>query len=494
MITRLKHLIGSERLTGRLFRGGAVLGMGSGAEYGLRFIRNMILARLLAPEAFGLMAIILSVSSLFQVLTGLGIMESIVQNPRGAEKPYLNGAWWLAAGRGLILYMAVFIAAPWVAGFYNAPELKTLLRVAFVCVVAQGALSSAAYVAMKQMRYGRWALIQNGGSAIGIVTTVVLAFHFKGVWALVLGYATEGIARCALSYIICPFLPGFHFEREHWNELIRFAKGILGLPLLVLIYAEGSIFTVGKICTKGELGIFAMALALAKLPRMASGILGELFVPAFSKLQRDPASINKALYKVTTIATLLMLPLFCFVLAYGREILEVAFGSKYASGYLLLIFLFANEVVFLCNVPLASVFVGVGQPALLRRAALIRALLVLVLIVPATLIWGAPGGAIVPFVAVAVAYLFQLLQVKKLTALNLANFPAILLRSALFALPVAAVWFFGNWLPGLTSPVGNLIAHLALCSLLYAIGGLIFCQNKVLRLFFWPSFQEEARQ
>lgn len=494
MIAALKGIIGSERMLGRLFRGGAILGFGTGIEFGMRFCRNMILTRLLAPEAFGLMAIVMSVASLFQVLTGLGIKESIVQNPRGTERPYLNGAWWLATLRGAGLYLAVFIAAPWIAHFYDAPELKPMLRVAFICVLAQSALSSRAYVAVKEMRYPRWAIIQNGGGAIGTLTAIALGFYLRGVWALVLGYATEGIARCVLSFIICPFLPGLHFEKHHLKELIRFTKGIFGLPLLVLIYVDAGVFTVGKLCSKRELGILAMALALAKLPRMASSVLVDLFIPAFSKLQHDPRSINKALLRITTISVLLTVPILFLIVAYGREILTVAFGSKYASGYWLLVFLFANEAVALCNVPLASVFIGIGKPDLLRRSALIRALLVLIFIIPATLKLGALGGAIVPLFAMTVAYVFQLLYMRRVTALELGAFQIMMVKGLVFAMPVAVTWLWGDLLPTLPNPIADLLVRLVICLVLYAVVGLLFWQNKILRSFFWSSFQREVGQ
>src|SRR5436190_5711916 len=117
-----KYLKGTS-VTAKIFRGGAWLGAGSAGEYGLRFARNMILARILAKEAFGLMAIVISVCSLFQVLTGLWIKESVVQNPRGGERTFLNGVWFLAVSRALVLMVGAYFLAPWIAQFYEAPKL-----------------------------------------------------------------------------------------------------------------------------------------------------------------------------------------------------------------------------------------------------------------------------------------------------------------------------------------------------------------------------------
>src|SRR4051812_38749859 len=173
-----KYLKGNSG-TARIFRGGAWLGVGSVGEYGLRFARNMILARILAKEAFGLMAIVLSVCSLFQVLTGLWIKESVVQNPRGAEKTFLNGIWFLAIGLAAVLMVAAYFLAPWIAQFYEAESLVDLIRVAFLSVLFLGAMSPRAYVAIKQMEYRKWVIVQQGGGILGVATTIVLAFSMK---------------------------------------------------------------------------------------------------------------------------------------------------------------------------------------------------------------------------------------------------------------------------------------------------------------------------
>ena len=128
----IKQLKISTSVKARAARGGIWIGIGSSMEQVFRLIRNMILTRILAPEAFGLMAIVMAVNAAFESFTQVGIQEAIIQNPRGKEKTYLNGAWWFASVRAAILYGVVFLAAPWIAQFYNNPELTSLMRVAFI--------------------------------------------------------------------------------------------------------------------------------------------------------------------------------------------------------------------------------------------------------------------------------------------------------------------------------------------------------------------------
>jgi lipopolysaccharide exporter len=482
----LSKLQNQPGLFGRLARGGAWLGIGSASEQGFRFVRNMILARILAPEAFGLMAIVISVCSLLQVLTGIGIKESIVQSPHGAERTYLNGAWWLGLVRGVTIYGLALLLAPWLARFYEAPELAAWLRVAFVGVLAQGALSAGAYVAVKQMRYSRWVLVQQGGSIIGILTTLTLAFILKGVWALVIGYATEGVARCIMSYLVCPFRPGLKFRKEDLQALFRFAGGMFGLPILMMIYNEGAVFAVGKLCSKEQLGIFAMALTLARIPSMFSNQLVDLLMPAFSEIQRDFQRVNEGILKVTTVAVLLGLPAVCFTAIYGAQILSAVYGQRYASGALALSFSFLNELLLVCSVPMATVYLALGKPALLRRFSMIRAALMLLFLYPMISHWGIAGAATVPLLAMIAAYGFQLARLRSITSLNVTAYVAICFRGMWLAAGCVCFWMITARLFAHQKPLLALAGSAFLTACFGSICAVLMWRKNPIRKYFWP--------
>src|ERR1700689_2596434 len=111
-------------LRAKAMRGGVILGGGSVAEQGSRFARNMILTRLLAPSAFGAMAIVMSSSAIVGALTEVGVKQAVIQNPRGGEKAYLDAGWWMGFGRALGTYVIIFAMAPWVAHFYGIASLS----------------------------------------------------------------------------------------------------------------------------------------------------------------------------------------------------------------------------------------------------------------------------------------------------------------------------------------------------------------------------------
>ena len=196
-----------ESLKAKVFRGGALMGMGSFAEQAVRFGRNMLLTRMLAPEAFGLMAMVLSAATLIQVLVDVGAREAIVQNPKGSEEGHVVAAWWMTVGRALSIYSLVYVLAPFAARFYGHSELTALARIAILSIVFDGLMSPRAIVAQKEMKFGKVAAIDNGGSICGVLITVILSFYLRDVWALVIGFCSENAIRCILSFIICPFRP-----------------------------------------------------------------------------------------------------------------------------------------------------------------------------------------------------------------------------------------------------------------------------------------------
>ena len=158
-----------ENLRAKAARGGAWLGGGSAAEQVTRFARNMLLTRLLAPGAFGAMAIVLSTSALVGSLSDVWIGPAVIQNPRGGEDSYLNAAWWMGFARAVCIYVMVFGAAPWIAHFYGIANLSILLRVTMFGTILDGMISPRAKLAQKEMKFRRFAAFSNGGAICGVI-------------------------------------------------------------------------------------------------------------------------------------------------------------------------------------------------------------------------------------------------------------------------------------------------------------------------------------
>ena len=269
--TTFRRLLSGKNLKARVARGSVVVTAGSGIDQGFRLVRNVILTRLLAPEAFGLMAIVLAVNTFFESFTDVGIDTAIVQNAGSEEAAYLNGAWWISFGRAVGLYALVFAGAPWIGHFYRQGSIAALMRVAFLGTLFRGAVSPRTYVAHKKMDFKRLVAINQGAGLCGILLTVVLALAIPGVWALTIGYASEAAVKCMLSFVLCPYRPGRQFDKVALRRIYDYSRGLFGLPILTFIYLRADIFVIGKLESTALLGIYSMVAGLGRVPLLLAG-------------------------------------------------------------------------------------------------------------------------------------------------------------------------------------------------------------------------------
>ncbi len=473
-----QKLKGSQSLRARATRGGFWIGIGSGSEQAFRLLRNMILTRILAPEAFGIMAIVLAVNAAFESFTQLGIKEAIVQNKKGHERAFLNGAWWFSSIRAVALYALVFISAPFVAQFYEKPELHSILRFSFLTLLLNGVMSSEAYVLVKKLKFQKWVIIFYGGSLCGIVSAVVLAFFLQNVWALVIGFVVEAAARFILSYILCPFLPGFTFEKDSMRSLLKFARGMLGLPILTFIFMRTDIFVVGKLLPMTELGLYAMARAVARVPcQFISSLIGQITMPAFSERQTDKEWINKWILNITSLVLYLGLPMLFFAAFYGQDILTLIYGSQYGTVALPFAIIFAAELIRASAVAIVNIFLASGRPELHRRFTMVRAILILVLIIPLVKLFGLTGAAVSVLIALLTGYFFQVRRLSTLTGLKAKQYVRTYVSPACVSACVLLVWFATKDIV-LSTPIINIIPGLIGCLCAYGIAAFFFIKNK----------------
>lgn len=461
-----------DALRAKAMRGGAWLGTGSVAEQAVRFARNMLLTRILAPGAFGTMAIVLSSAGLVDMLTDVGMRVAIIQSPRGGKAAYLNASWWLGLGRAIFSYSIIFAVAPWISRFYGRPELSGLLRVALLSVLFNGAMSPRSVLAQREMKLGRWATITNGGGICGVILTVALSFYIRNVWALAIGYAGENAFRLLLSYALCPGLPSRQFDWSAAKELLTFSRGIFGLAILNLIVTRADIFVLGRLYPLAALGLYTMAVTLVTTPSVfCTNMLGQSLLPALSGVQEDEQRVNRILLEVTSWLLLLGMPAAVFISLSAPSLLKLVYGARYvaAAGPLSV----ASAVVFLTvlnSVPTIVLFAK-GRPALHRYAVVATAATMLVAVYPACRFLGPVGGQITALLAVAVGYLLQLIQLRRVTGLNLFRYGSAFVPPALGSAAMLVI-VLGSRRFGLAlNPSANIAFCAATCLVAYAMCG-----------------------
>lgn len=472
---RIQRIIGSvfggDTLKARVFRGGAWLGSGSFLEQTTRFGRNMLLTRLLAPEAFGTMAIVMAATSVLTSLLDVGAREALIQSARGTEKGHVGAAWWLSLVRSSSLYFLLFLVAPLASRFYGNVELTILLRVAGVGLLLEGAISARAYVAIKEMRFQKWAAINHGGGIAGVLITMILSFFIRDVWALVLGFVAEYVCRCLLSYVLCPFLPPLRWDRAAIRELLGFSRGVFGLAILNLIFIRTDIFVLAKLYSPAQLGLYAMAIYMVQTPTgFLINLLGQTMMPTFSHIQDDKPRMNRILLKVTAAIFLLGMPALVFLFFCGRSLLTLIYGYRYGTAAGALFVASCASLLNAANAQITTVFYAQGLPQLHRRCVAIMAILMIVLIYPFAKWFGLVGGQLACLISIVIGYVFQIERIRKLTGLDLSQYRKGFVVSGAISLTVVVVCvgggrMLGNW----AGPVPNIFVGIVGCVIAYAL-------------------------
>jgi O-antigen/teichoic acid export membrane protein len=459
-----------EGLRAKATRGGAWLGSGSFAEQASRFVRNMLLTRLLAPSAFGAMAIVLSSSSLVASFSDVGLWPAVIQNPRGGDDTYLNAAWWMGIARALFIYAVIFAAAPWISSFYGNADLTPLLRVALLSTVLDGLLSPRSKLAHKEMRFSRWAIINNGGGICGVVLTIALSFILRDVWALAIGYCSENAFRCLLSYILFPGLPSLKWDKQAGRELIHFSKGMLGLAFLNLIFTRTDIFVLGKLYSAGALGVYTMAVFLVQTPSgFLTNMLGATLLPAFSHVQADKERANRILSEVTAWIILLGMPAAAMIWLCRSSLLTIVYGARYGAGAGALAFACAVALLNSLNALVTTLFFAAGHPALHRRAVAASAIVMVITVYPACKLFGLMGGQVAALLAITASYLVQVVRLRGITGIDLFRYGKTFVPASLISAGILAAGFGVRSLGLGIKPVANIATDAGLCVLAYAL-------------------------
>jgi lipopolysaccharide exporter len=422
------------------------LGVGTIMGHGMRFVRRMILARLLAPSDIGTVAIVFSISIMLEALTEVGVKQSVIQNKKGASDEYLNMAWWMQLVRGLCLFCIAAFAAPWIGSFYGKTDLVPLLRVAFLAIVFRAFVSPRAYVLEKEYKFGRRVVLIEGSVILGSITTIVFAFLMRNVWALVLGFVSEAVILFLFSFILAPFVPKLRLDRESLVDLLKYARGIFGLPILTAISFQAPILILGKLIADYELGLFEYAYMLAYFPTdLYMRMVAPIFLPAFSIKQDEKQALCRGIIQVTRWTSLTSVPLIAFMMCCGSELLYIAYKPQYAAMAIPFAVLCMQIIARNGSLILAGVYMAVGKPHLHRFYSGLRALAV-TLIYPAVMYGGVLGGAFAIIFGNFVVLFLQVGGCRKIIGLKLGDYISSYTFGLVSSIPIIIVfdvlWYF----------------------------------------------------
>jgi O-antigen/teichoic acid export membrane protein len=312
---------------------------GQVASQGLRLVTSVVLARLLFPEAFGLMAVVAAFLFGLQMFSDVGVGPSIVQSERGDDPAFLRTAWTIQVLRGAAV-AAGAVALSWpVAAFYGEPQLRPLLAVSGLRALVQGFQSVAGFRLQRRLTLGPVVRLEVVAQVVQAVVTVAWALVHRSVWALVGGMLVGSAVSTVLGHLWLPaFRHRFHWDRDAARRLSRFGRWIFLSSVLAWIALQTDRILLGRFLGLATLGVYSVALRFTEaLGGLQARLTHSVMFPLFSTAARsDPAALADRYYRVRRRVDPLLLPLSALLAVGGDWVVDLLYDPRYeAAGWML---------------------------------------------------------------------------------------------------------------------------------------------------------------
>lgn len=354
----------------------------------------VVLARLLEPADFGLMGIALVAIHGLQRFTNLGLDEALIQNREDDVDDYLDTAWVLNIGRGLLIGAVVFFAAPVVASVLGEPRATPILRVIAISPLLLQLRNPGAVYFKKDLAFEKQFLYTMGGSLANFGVALALALTWGNVWALVAGYMASDITRTVVSYSLHDYRPWPSIDLGIARELIDYGKWLTGSRILHFFINEGDDAIVAWLLGAASLGFYQIAYRFAMAPaRELTQIVSSVMFPAYSKLQEDTTALRDAFLRTVRVTTFLSFPVGIGIAAVAPTFVAAFFGQRWLPMVPAMQIIAVNGILISFTSAFGSVWMATGRPDYLVKVGLVRLPLMLVAIVPATQMFGIAGAA-----------------------------------------------------------------------------------------------------
>lgn len=354
-----KRLRGSSAMRGTMWTT-----LGFGLTYALRLLSTLVLTRLLAPDIFGLMGLAAIFLTGAQMLSDIGVIPSVIRSSRGDEPVFLQSAWTVQVIRGLAITVVLCLLAWPVSRLYGEPQMTAVLCVLSLVALMRGFDSIGLALCRRRMQLGRVTTLELVTQATVIAVSVLVAWSWPSVWALVIGNLAGGLARLAVSHLWME-APAHRFraERAALREIVRFGRWIFLGTLLTYLGGKGSKALIALFISLETLGLINIATTLSwALGDLASKVLNNVVFPSLARVWRDdPDRLGEALGRVKRLILVGVIPGFLLLSLAARPLVELMYDPRYAESGDLLRLYALNGAISTLAMPYQNAFLAMGN-------------------------------------------------------------------------------------------------------------------------------------
>lgn len=298
----------------------------------IQFISNMVLARLLMPSDFGTVGVLLIFTTLSTVLIDSGLGASLVQK-KDIDDIDKSTVFYTNFALALFVYIIIFVSAPFVAQYFNNPDIAPLLRVIEIMVIIDAFAAIQSSILSRDMDFKTLALVRVISIIVAVSASIICALCGMGVWSLVIQYLLFSATRALLLWGRSNWKPLKEYSIQSFKVLFGFGSKLLLAQFISELYVNFQSVLIGRNFTASDLGYYTQAKQLQQVPvHTFSSVVNAVSFPAFSKLQDAKEQFLIMVRQNLKMLTFINTPIMFLLSVIARPLIILLYSDKWVAS------------------------------------------------------------------------------------------------------------------------------------------------------------------
>ncbi len=333
---KYKHIFDKEDVVGDLksktIRGGFWSLISQVGSKIIQLASTIIIARILSPEDYGLVAKVAILISFTNLFSDMGFSYATIQSPK-LQHNQVNCLFWINVIIGIILGLIIYSISPYIADFYNDNRLSSIAKAMALTFPINGIILQHKALLSRQMKFKDLAIMQLAGICVSVIVGIILALLGFGYWTIVIMQIAIPLSSIPFSFLLCEWRPSIPSNFKNMKQLLNFGMGVTGYDIVNYISRSLDRLLIGKFDTTHNLGLYDKAYNLMMLPILQIRTpINRIAIPALSAVQNDKIKFNNTFYRIVSTIAIITVPLACILYISSETIIKIILGNNWVES------------------------------------------------------------------------------------------------------------------------------------------------------------------
>lgn len=358
----------------------------------IQFVSNLVLARLLSPDDFGVIGILMVFITLSNVFIDSGFSASLIQKKEISETDK-STVFYINLSLASVVYIILFFTSPWIADFFHNESIASLLRALGIVLLIDSFCTIQNTLLSRDMNFKLLTKIKLVAILIAAIVAIYLAYSGYGIWSLIVQYLLYSTIRTITTWMVAKWRPIIAFSKESFKTLFGFGSKLLLSTFVAELYVNFQQILIGRFYTPADLGYYSQARQFQQIPTgTISQVINSVAFPAYAKLQDDRVKLKELFRQNVRLVSFLNTPLMVLLAVIAQPLIILLYSEKWVGSIEYFQFLCICFGIFLaihqCSL---SVLKAVGRSDYVLKLEIIKKVLGIIFILVGIKIWGLWG-------------------------------------------------------------------------------------------------------